>query len=546
MTKLERYASIGIVTLSMIASYMPNVFAVDGENVSNPTEQETSIGDASAGQQTLPATVVDVVEGAKPIGVGTISKDTPKESAEGELTKEGEPKTEEKIEEEKPVEGTATPSDAGKKEEPETETNPPAYEEPEIIKNPEAVTSQEEWTTGVEKHVGSYFGLPNSAYYNGSVQLIQANYDPALIKEGEDFTRTYYQSNDYTSNAPDNTMVAPDGTPGYIYESIMATKDAVDAEGNRILYSSAIIRHILYEQLQYSFDNNFTAGIAIVISGAKDTDGDEISDTNLTDEEIEKNKEEALNNVIESLNRDFSENKFDKYVVVNALYGTEDNPYAADELADNQQHLGYKVVVSKYDDSHLLYNISPAVENYEQDPNAPILTEEEKDKFRETFKAWDTNKVEAALEGDVTYAQAYAKLCLSGSGNGYEWAYNRAGGYIIEYYYDAIVPIGFEVSRINEEPEPEPEPEPDPDPTPIIIPIIPVNPTPEEPVIEDEVIPEGPAIVEVVEESEPEEVIEEEETALADTGTADPSSFFGLGSILMAIGAFVSNKKRKS
>ncbi len=100
-----------------------------------------------------------------------------------------------------------------------------------------------------------------------------------------------------------------------------------------------------------------------------------------------------------------------------------------------------------------------------------------------------------------------------------------------------------EVEIVRTKPDPDPEPDPDPDPNPVII--IPVNPPVriiEEPVIEEEVIPEGPAVVEEVEETE---IIEDESTALADTGTVSTSFFYGLGSMLVALGATIRRRFKK-
>ncbi len=88
--------------------------------------------------------------------------------------------------------------------------------------------------------------------------------------------------------------------------------------------------------------------------------------------------------------------------------------------------------------------------------------------------------------------------------------------------------------------------DPDPvDPTPSPIIIIPIsNPTtpvvtPEEPeVVEEEVTPEGPAV------EEP-EIIEDEDTALADTGTVSTTFFYGLGSMLVALGAAIRRRFHK-
>ncbi len=75
-------------------------------------------------------------------------------------------------------------------------------------------------------------------------------------------------------------------------------------------------------------------------------------------------------------------------------------------------------------------------------------------------------------------------------------------------------------------------------PTPVII--IPITPSTPEVVpvqeVEEEVTPEGPAA---------EEVIEEETPALADTGTVSTTFFYGLGSMLVALGTAIRRKLHK-
>jgi len=505
MNKLSKYATIGAVTLSMIAAYMPNVFADDGEDDSNRerTEQQIELEGEQLpqGEATSPA-----------VGGG---------QEEGNGGEEGT--------------GGNDPTEGG-------ENNPNVPEvEPEPISGPSgegAIPKNNPVTTDEHYHIcgenACYLvkNAPNMTYYNGDVEktiaALRSEIKPT-IEEGYDYTVAFGQWEDVSSWPKFEDLGKVTALPGYIIEKIAATPDASDSEGNAVV-GEIQIRHHVNEGISYRVKND---PIRVSYSRIKDTDNDGVYDAYLTEEEEAAARKQALERVLANVEYNLTEYPL-TYLNISAMYGTPEDPFAADKLG-NQHHLGVIAKASVNSDGNIYIDLKPNLDNMYIAPGDPM-----DEATRANAKAdWiahgrSAESFEETYDESATYAMVYAELYLHGETEKYEWTYNTAGGFILEFYYDGVIPV--EYIGEGEIDEPDPNPDPDPDPTPIIIPITP-NRVVDEPVIEDEVIPEGPAVT---------EEIAEEETALADTGTAEPTLFYSLGSLLMAIGAFVSGKKRKN